>query len=46
MRARLCVGLVVHVRMDNGDAVDDMAMVKETDIRIVKCEYHNQDMAD
>jgi hypothetical protein len=34
------------VRMDDSDAVDDVAMVKETDIRVVKCEYHHQDMAD
>jgi hypothetical protein len=35
VRARLCMGLVVHVRMDNRDAVDDVAMVKETNIRVV-----------
>jgi hypothetical protein len=40
------MGLVVYMRMDNRNAVDDVAMVKETDIRVVKCEYRNQDMTD
>lgn len=35
MYVRLCVSFAVYVRMDNRNAVDNMAVVKETDIRII-----------
>jgi hypothetical protein len=34
------------MRVDNRNAVDNVAMVKETDIRIVNYEYHHQDATD
>jgi hypothetical protein len=46
MCARLCVGFAVDMRMDNRNTVNNVAMVKETDVRIVKCEYHNQNATD
>jgi hypothetical protein len=46
MRARLRVGFAVYMRMDNRNAVDDVAVVKETDVRMVRYEYHNQNAAD
>jgi 5-deoxy-D-glucuronate isomerase len=43
---RLCVGFTVQVRVNDGNAVDNVAMVKEADVRIVKHEYHNQKVTD
>ena len=38
MCAGVGMGFIVYVWMDNGGTIDDMAMGKETDIHIVKCE--------
>lgn len=45
MRSCLRMGLAVDMRMDNGRAVDNMAMKAEADIHVVKREYHNQKTA-
>jgi len=42
MSSRLFVSIVVKMGVDNGCPIDNMAMIKETDIRIVKCENHKQ----
>ncbi|MDR2286502.1 MAG: hypothetical protein LBE04_03350, partial [Prevotellaceae bacterium] len=44
--AGLCVRLAVYVRMDNRNAVDYVTVIKETDVCIVNCEYHNQNATD
>jgi hypothetical protein len=36
----------VDMRVDNRNAIDDVAMVKEADVRIIKCEYHNPNATD
>lgn len=33
------VGLSVEMRVDDRDAVYDMAVIEEADIRIIECEY-------
>jgi hypothetical protein len=40
------MGFIVKMGMDNGSAVNDMAMGKKADIHIVKCEYHKQNGSD
>jgi hypothetical protein len=42
VRTCLSVRFVVNMRMNNGRSVNDMAMVKETDVRIIECENRNQ----
>jgi hypothetical protein len=46
MRARLCMGFIMEVRVNNGNAVDDVTMVKETDVHVVQREYHHQQGTD
>jgi len=41
MCAGLGMRLIMKVRMDNRCTVDNMAVIKETDIRIVECEDHD-----
>jgi hypothetical protein len=38
--------LIVYVRMNDGNAVDNMAVVEEADVRIVEREDHNQNTTD
>lgn len=39
MRIGKWMGLIVKVRVHNRHAINNVAMVKETDIRIIQCEY-------
>jgi hypothetical protein len=36
---------VVDMRVNNRNAVDNVTVVKATDIHIIKCEYYNQHTA-
>ena len=44
----ICLGMffIVYMRMDNGGAIDGMAMGKEADIHIVECEDYTQNIGD
>jgi hypothetical protein len=39
MRSGLCVIIAVEVGVRNGKSIDVVAVIKESNVRIVECEY-------